>query len=56
MTILFTRLASYLQAVRGKRMKGLAQLDAQDHTVIPQWHLAEQRIAGSALAPPRRQS
>ncbi|MGH3835584.1 MAG: ion channel [Pseudonocardiaceae bacterium] len=34
LTILFTRLATYLQAVRGQRMKGLAQLDAQGHTVI----------------------
>lgn len=34
LTILFTRLASYLQAVKGKRMKGLVQLDAQGHTVI----------------------
>ena len=34
LTILFTRLASYLQTVRGKRMKGLVQLDEQRHTVI----------------------
>ncbi|MDQ4010636.1 MAG: ion channel [Actinomycetota bacterium] len=34
LTILFTRLASYLQTRKGKRMKGLVQLDVQDHTVI----------------------
>jgi voltage-gated potassium channel len=34
LTILFTRLASYLQAVRGKRMKGLAQLDVRGHMVV----------------------
>ncbi|MDQ3763398.1 MAG: ion channel [Actinomycetota bacterium] len=34
LTVLFTRLASYLQAVRGKRMKGLVQLDVRGHTVI----------------------
>ena len=34
LTILFTRLASYLQTRKGRRMKGLVQLDVQDHTVI----------------------
>jgi voltage-gated potassium channel len=34
LTVLFTRLASYLQVVRGKRMKGLAQLDVRDHVVV----------------------
>ncbi|WP_219414641.1 ion channel [Pseudonocardia nigra] len=34
LTILFTRLASYLETVRGKRVKGLAQLDVGGHVVI----------------------
>jgi voltage-gated potassium channel len=34
LTILFTRLASYLQTRKGRRMKGLVQLDAHDHIVI----------------------
>jgi voltage-gated potassium channel len=34
LTILFTRLASYLQALKGQRMKGLVQLEMQGHTVI----------------------
>ncbi|MGH3875051.1 MAG: ion channel [Pseudonocardiaceae bacterium] len=34
LTILFTRLASRLQTTRGKRMKGLVQLDVRGHTVI----------------------
>lgn len=38
LTILFTRLASYLQAVRGKRMRGLDKVDVRDHTVILGYH------------------
>lgn len=34
LTILFTRLASFLQSVRGKRVKGLSQLDVHEHVVI----------------------
>lgn len=34
LTILFTRLGSHLQLLRGRRMKGLAQIDAAGHTVI----------------------
>lgn len=34
LTILFTRLGSYLQSERGRRMKGLVQVQAEDHTVI----------------------
>jgi voltage-gated potassium channel len=34
LTILFTRLGSYLQVERGKRMKGVVQVDADGHTVI----------------------
>ncbi|MGH3900666.1 MAG: ion channel [Pseudonocardiaceae bacterium] len=34
LTVLFTRLASHLQTVRGKRMKGLVALDVRGHTVI----------------------
>lgn len=34
LTILFTQLASYIQTVRGKRVKGIADLDVSDHTVI----------------------
>lgn len=34
LTILFTELASYLQNVKGKRMKGVVALDLSDHTVI----------------------
>lgn len=34
LTVLFTRLGSYLQLVRGRRMKGLVRVDANGHTVI----------------------
>lgn len=34
LTILFTRLAPFLQTVRGKRVKGLSQLDVRGHVVI----------------------
>lgn len=34
LTILFTELASYIQTVRGKRVKGSAGLDLSGHTVI----------------------
>jgi len=34
LTILFTELAAYLQNLKGKRMKGLVDLDLSDHTVI----------------------
>lgn len=34
LTILFTQLATYIQTVRGKRVKGIAALDLSDHTVI----------------------
>ncbi len=34
LTILFTRLSSYLQDVRGRRMRGHVQLDVGDHIVI----------------------
>lgn len=47
LTILFTRLSSYLQAVRGKRVKGLAQLDVGDHTVIVGYHAGRtERMVG----------
>lgn len=38
LTILFTQLAAYLQAVRGRRMKGLVRLDLSGHTVILGYH------------------
>ncbi|MCA1672806.1 MAG: NAD-binding protein [Actinobacteria bacterium] len=34
LTILFTELASAIQNVKGKRMKGVVELDVSDHTVI----------------------
>ena len=34
LTVLFTRLATYLQTVKGRRMKGLVSLDVKDHIVI----------------------
>lgn len=34
LTVLFTQLASYLQTAKGKRMKGLVDLDVTDHVVI----------------------
>ena len=34
LTILFTRVASFLQTARGKRVKGLSQLDVGGHVVI----------------------
>ena len=34
LTVLFTQLASYLQTAKGKRMKGLVDLDVTDHIVI----------------------
>jgi len=34
LTVLFTELASYLQNVKGKRMKGVVTLDLSGHTVI----------------------
>lgn len=34
LTILFTQLATYIQTVRGKRVKGIAALDISGHTVI----------------------
>ncbi|MHA6783712.1 NAD-binding protein [Pseudonocardia saturnea] len=34
LTILFTRLASFPQSVRGKRVKGLSQLDVHEHVVL----------------------
>lgn len=38
LTILFTRLASYLQALRGKRMRGLDKVDVRGHIVILGYH------------------
>lgn len=47
LTILFTQLSARLQAARGKRMKGLAQLDVGDHTVILGYHAGRtERIVG----------
>jgi len=34
LTLLFTRLADYLQSVRGKRRRGLVALDLTDHVVV----------------------
>jgi voltage-gated potassium channel len=34
LTLLFTRLADSISAARGRRMKGVAQLDLQDHVVL----------------------
>jgi voltage-gated potassium channel len=34
LTVLFTRLADQLQALRGRRMKGAAALDLSDHVVV----------------------
>ena len=34
LTLLFTQLADYIQSVRGRRMRGSAQLDLADHVVI----------------------
>lgn len=34
LTLLFTQLADYIQSIRGKRMKGTAQLDLTGHVVI----------------------
>jgi voltage-gated potassium channel len=34
LTVLFTRLATYLQTVKGRRMKGLVGLDVKGHIVI----------------------
>ncbi|MDT0378905.1 ion channel [Streptomyces sp. DSM 42041] len=38
LTILFTELASHIQSVRGKRMKGVVALDLADHIVILGYH------------------
>jgi voltage-gated potassium channel len=34
LTLLFTRLADYLQSVRGKRLRGVVGLDLADHVVV----------------------
>jgi voltage-gated potassium channel len=34
LTLLFTRLADYLQSVRGKRLRGVVGLDVADHVVV----------------------
>lgn len=34
LTLLFTQLADYIQSIRGKRMRGTAQLDLAGHVVI----------------------
>ena len=34
LTLLFTRLAEYLQSVRGKRLRGVVGLDLADHVVV----------------------
>lgn len=34
LTILFTQLATYIQTAKGKRMKGVVELDVSGHTVI----------------------
>lgn len=38
LTILFTELASHIQSVKGKRMKGVVELDVQGHIVILGYH------------------
>ena len=34
LTVLFTRLAEYLQSIRGRRMRGMAALDLEGHVVV----------------------
>jgi voltage-gated potassium channel len=51
LTILFTRLGSHLQLVRGRRMKGLVQVDASGHTVILGYHAGRtERMIGELCA------
>jgi voltage-gated potassium channel len=34
LTLLFTQLADYIQSIKGKRMRGIVQLDESDHVVV----------------------
>ena len=34
LTVLFTQLADHIQSIRGRRMKGVAALDLEDHVVV----------------------
>ncbi len=51
LTILFTELASHIQTVKGKRMKGVVDLDIADHIVILGYHAGRtERIVAELLA------
>jgi len=34
LTLLFTQLADYIQSIKGKRMRGIVDLDVSDHVVV----------------------
>ena len=34
LTLLFTQLADYIQSIKGKRMRGIVELDVSDHVVV----------------------
>ena len=54
LTILFTELASHIQSVKGKRMKGAVGLDIEDHIVILGYRSGRtERIVGELLSEER---
>ncbi len=55
LTILFTRLASYLQELRGRRMRGLGPVEVSDHVVVMGYRAGRtERIVAELAADARR--